>query len=301
MALPPVEPWHEIMPRDPLEELEVEGAAIAPADMGFHIRVAPELQALVKPMSQFKPHPRNFRKHKLEAISASLRKFGQQSPMVVQKSTGFVCKGNGTFRALTGLGVTEAAFSVEEFDDDTAFEYLLADNRASDLASYEREALAEALQQLMDGPGLQDTLWTVDDVDNLRAELGTITIVEPEAFKGGYSEHPDDLAKRQALAGTPADKMREVPIVMGVADHARFMADIAVLKKEYGTSGTIATVIEAVRRAAANATVGNEAPVLARVVPEEAAEPEGVSGSLPVPTPVSADLTEEELLARLGL
>jgi hypothetical protein len=141
----------------------------------------------------------------------------------------------------------------------------------------------------------------VDDVDNLRAELGTITIVEPEAFKGGYSEHPDDLAKRQALAGTPADKMREVPIVMGVADHARFMADIAVLKKEYGTSGTIATVIEAVRRAAANATVGNEAPVLARVVPEEAAEPEGVSGSLPVPTPVSADLTEEELLARLGL
>lgn len=270
---------------------------VTPAVMGFEVRVAPDLLPLVKPVGLFQLHPHNARKHNLQKIAGSLTEFGQQTPIVVQKSTGYICKGNGTYEAATKiLGATRLAVSVEDFDDDTAYRYLLADNRASDLAEYDRDQLLANLERLLDGPrGLQGTLWDADAVDDYRGA----TIIEPAPFEGGYNEDPEHRAARAEAAASPGAKLKEVPLNMTLEDHARFMGWIATLKEAYGTTGTIATIYEAVRREAALWVSG---PTLRGLEAEGAAVDQPGFEPVEQPTDLSVtdpEPTEEELLARL--
>lgn len=230
-------------------------------EMGFNFRVAEDLQPLIKPITDFTPHPRNFRRHKLDAIAESLNEFGQQSPIVVQRSTGYVCKGNGTYKALIALGATQIAASVEDFDDDTAFRYLVADNRASDLAEYERDKQLTELRTLAEGPGMQGTLMTIDDLDDLEAEYGAVQHTSLGEFKGGYADIPEAEGRKAAPKASGA-KLREVPVTMSVEQHKQFVKAINVLEREWGTKGAIATIIEAVFRSAASYT-GSRADVAA--------------------------------------
>ena len=78
--------------------------------------------------------PKNARKHSarnLEAIAASLEKFGQRKPIVVHR--GVVLAGNGTLEAAKTLGWTEieVAEVPDDWDNDTAKAYALADNRTA--------------------------------------------------------------------------------------------------------------------------------------------------------------------------
>jgi hypothetical protein len=50
--------------------------------------IAPELAAFVVPIDSLTTHPRNPRHGNLEAITESLRRFGQMRAVVVQRSTG---------------------------------------------------------------------------------------------------------------------------------------------------------------------------------------------------------------------
>lgn len=248
------QPFLEIMPK--LPEVEVEPApkkrGLSAAEFGYKLRVAPELAPLLKPMSDFRPHPRNLRRHNIDAIMASLDQYGQQSPIVVQQSTGFICKGNGTYKALEMLGATEAAFSVEDFDDDTAWRYLLADNKTSDLASYDKALTLEALTELLEGSpaGLDNTLWSADDIDDLRAELGQIVVHEPDYVSANYAVNEEQLAAREAAAARPGIKMKTTSVLLTVEQHDKFLANVQLLRKSYGTTGVIATIVEAVRREA---------------------------------------------------
>ena len=61
---------------------------------GVEPRIAPALQALVVPMASIELHPRNPRVGDVEAIAASLGRFGQVRPVLVQASTRFVVAGN---------------------------------------------------------------------------------------------------------------------------------------------------------------------------------------------------------------
>lgn len=217
--------------------------------LGFEARFAPELLPLVHPIDECKPHPENVRVHKLSFIQRSLARFGQQTPLTVQKSTGYICKGNGTWAAAKALGWDRIAFHVEDFDDQTAKLYLFADNKASDLATNDAAKTVEGLRKLVDGPGITDSLWTLDELEDLEYHLEGAKVTEAEEFKGGYA---DDVEERPAGAErVPGQKMREVPLVLSVADHADFIARLRDLQKTYGTTGTVATIIEAVKREAA--------------------------------------------------
>ncbi len=221
-------------------------ANLRPMEMGYQVRVAPDLVPMVRPLGQFTVHPDNFRDHDLPAIAESLQDFGQQTPIVAQRSTGYICKGNGTFLALCSLGSESAAVSVEDFDDVTALKYLIADNKASDRSRYLRDRAVLALRKLED---LHGTLWDLDELEDLEAELGAVEVLDHD-FTGGYAEAPEGLAARADRAGQQGTKMREIPVVLGIEEHAAFMRRLALLRPVYGTTGHIATIVEAVRRAA---------------------------------------------------
>ena len=95
----------------------------------------------------------NVRKHdqrNVEAIKASLERFGQRKPIVVRGGT--VIAGNGTLQAAIELGwneivVTEAP---KDWNDDDARAYAVADNRTGELADWDAAQLAEQLMELPD-------------------------------------------------------------------------------------------------------------------------------------------------------
>lgn len=215
--------------------------------------IAPDLQRLPKRgVWDLKHHPRNARRHNLDAIAHGLRQYGQQTPLVVQRSTGFVCKGNGTLKAARDvLGWDELAISEEDFDDATALRYLLDDNRASDLSDYDKAALGALLKEQEQNGGLTQTLWDLDAAETVWAEIGALTITNPEEFKGDYAETPEELAERAAKLERSGEALKEVVLALRAPDYEEFALAVSKLSRAYGTKGVIATVMEAIRRAAA--------------------------------------------------
>lgn len=225
----------------------------------FTAKIAEELLPFSRPITDCSPHPDNIRKHDLTAIARSLEAHGQRSMIVVQASTGFIVKGNGTWEAAVKLGWNEIAQSWQELTDEQAFAYLIADNRASDRAKYDRDKTIAGLNKMMAGPGLFDTLWETDELEDLIAEAGAVPESAPEEFKGDYADAGAGAEARKEKASKPGEKMREVPLVLTLADHAAFVERIKRLQKLFGTSGVIATIVEAVKRQADGAA--NAIPV----------------------------------------
>ena len=128
--------------------------------------------------------PKNARKHSarnLEAIAASLNKFGQRKPIVVHR--GVVLAGNGTLEAAKSLGWTEidVAEVPEDWDNDTAKAYALADNRTAELAEWDESELAKQLLEL------QDADW---DIEQLGFEVPALADIDGDMDEDEVPEPP---------------------------------------------------------------------------------------------------------------
>lgn len=128
------------------------------------------------PIASVSLHPRNPRRGDVAAVQASLARFGQQKPLVVQQSTGQVVAGNHVLRAAQALGWTEIAANVEAMDDATAIAYMLADNRTSDLGGYDDQLLAAILSEEAAAANLAATGY---DPDTVAALLAAADIHDP--------------------------------------------------------------------------------------------------------------------------
>ena len=111
--------------------------------------------------------PSNVRKHSrrnIDAIKASLRKFGQQKPIVVD-AKGIVLAGNGTLAAAQELGWTEIQIVRTELAGVSATAFAIADNRTAELAEWEEDKLNAVLKSLQDeGVDLVDVGYSPEDV-----------------------------------------------------------------------------------------------------------------------------------------
>jgi hypothetical protein len=132
-----------------------------------------------RPTDKFKRHPENPRLGDVEAIKESIRANGWHGTVVIQASTGFIVAGNHRTDAALELargdfnpypdqpteeferekvkwaqkypeGVATLPTFVADIDDDTARRILLADNRTSDLATYDDPALLRLTAQIVD-------------------------------------------------------------------------------------------------------------------------------------------------------
>jgi len=151
--------------------------------------IAPELAAFVVPIASLTLHPRNPRRGNLEAITASLRRFGQLRAVVVQKRSMWIVAGNHVVRAARALGWQHLAATVVELDDATASAFLLADNRSSDLGTYNEALLAAILEEQAAAGNLAGTAYGPDDI----AELVARVLAEAERH-GDPDALPDEPA-----------------------------------------------------------------------------------------------------------
>src|SRR5206468_1746207 len=101
-------------------------------------------------IADLRPDPANVRRHgerNLESIKASLTRFGQQKPIVID-GAGVVVAGNGTLEAAVALGWKTIAVVRTDLLGAEAAAFALADNRTAELATWDDPALAKALEGL---------------------------------------------------------------------------------------------------------------------------------------------------------
>ncbi len=116
------------------------------------------------PLASLIPDPANARAHgekNLEAIRASLARFGQAEPLVIQRSTRRVIGGHGRLAAMKALGWSEADIVELDLDDLQATALGIALNRTGELAEWDLPALGKILESLqtqgaLDGVGFSE-------------------------------------------------------------------------------------------------------------------------------------------------
>lgn len=114
-------------------------------------------------------YPGNPRKGNVEAIADSIKQNGQYVPLTVQKSTGYVLRGNHTLRALRKLKRKTCEVVYVNVDDEQAKRIVLADNRTAELGSYDMKALMDLINSL-DEPA-KGTGYSDSDITNLAAAV----------------------------------------------------------------------------------------------------------------------------------
>jgi ParB family chromosome partitioning protein len=109
----------------------------------------------------------------LEAIKASLRRFGQQKPIVVDEN-GIVRAGNGTLKAAKALGWAQIQVVRSNLAALGLIAYAIADNRTGELAEDHRARaqLPDGLKDLDINPG--DLGFDDMDLGKLVTSLGDI-------------------------------------------------------------------------------------------------------------------------------
>lgn len=188
------------------------------------------------PVTDLHNDPANVRKHgeqNLAAIKASLARFGQQKPIVVN-ADGVVIAGNGTLMAARALGwrTIKAVRTNLAGADATAF--AIADNRTAELAEWDEAALHQQLAAI-----------AIDDEELLAAtgfdekELAKLAAAAaPEVTEDEVPETPADpitqpgdlwlLGKHRLLCGD-STKAEDVERLMG-----KSTADVLLTDPPYG-------------------------------------------------------------------
>ncbi len=169
--------------------------------------IHPTLRPMAVPIADLTFDPKNARKHdsrNLEAIKASLKKFGMRQPIVVQSKAGemVVRAGNGRLAVAKQLGWTHLPATIYDESDDEAIAYALADNRTAELAEWDFENLAGALTDLQDNFDLNGFGWSDDELSFLLSDDAPM-LTAPPSPQPGISNAVGSLAdQQQAPAST---------------------------------------------------------------------------------------------------
>jgi len=151
--------------------------------------------------------PNNARQHseaQIKAIAKSLEEFGQQRPLVVDKNN-VVYAGNGTLQAAQSLGWEKVSVVVLPFDDPIKCRaFAIADNRTSDLSSWDNAELVKSLEEINNANLLDTVGYSSYDVDDLKALLSEMEAVA--LYNSGIFEDTDSSEENVAYEKTMMDK-----------------------------------------------------------------------------------------------
>jgi len=115
-------------------------------------------------ISSLENYQSNPRRGDIDAIALSLKAHGQYRPIVVKHGSNIILAGNHTFKAAKKLGWKKIKVTYVEADDESARKIILADNRLTDLATYNEPLLKSLLTAL---PELEGTGFTASEVETL--------------------------------------------------------------------------------------------------------------------------------------
>ena len=125
------------------------------------------------PIESVEPHPDNPREGDVGAIHESIKSHGFYGSLVVQKSTGHILAGNHRWKAARFAGMKEVPVTFVDVSDEMARRILVADNRTSDLGTYDNAQLVSVLRDLAESDaGLEGLGYDEADLSDLIHQLG---------------------------------------------------------------------------------------------------------------------------------
>jgi ParB-like chromosome segregation protein Spo0J len=131
------------------------------------------LQVEIVPLDAVELDPENLNDHdedSIESIVASLREFGQQTPIVVRQD-GFVLRGNGVLQAARIIGWDTIQIVRSELVGPKAAGYAIADNRTAEKSKRNKPRLLKALEELTAELPLESLGYTVEEIAALDVEV----------------------------------------------------------------------------------------------------------------------------------
>lgn len=108
--------------------------------------------------------PGNARRGNVDKLVESIRVNGFYTPIIVQRSTGYIVAGNHRFLAAQQAGLTSFPVVYLELSAAEALKINIADNKLSDDATYDVDDLIDQLQTVDD---LDGTGWTEEELNAL--------------------------------------------------------------------------------------------------------------------------------------
>lgn len=199
-------------------------------------------------LSEISPDPSNVRKHSdrnIEAIVASLRAFGQQKPIIVDRR-GIILAGNGTYEAVKRLGWETIQIVRTELDGSQAALYAIADNRTAELAEWDMIALQAQLVSFRDEK-LDLTLTGWNDVE-LAGLLPDDSPDLGELSGSASSEATGPNASGNEEGDYQPSHVRMVQLFLDVDTLPEFTEMVTALGEFYQTENSTDTVMESLRR-----------------------------------------------------
>lgn len=202
------------------------------------------------PLDELTPYPGNAKRGNTDVILESLRRNSQYRSLVVREIENgplIVLAGNHTMKALAAHGAGDCGETVTNprgetrpcgvcdndpawalaarceivaCDDATARRINLADNRTSELGTYDNEALAELLTYTREDDDLGGTGYTEEQVEDLLATAAAPAWSEGQAeelatnpFDGTTTDHTDNTRDDDDTApAAPRTLARDLPI-----------------------------------------------------------------------------------------
>jgi ParB-like chromosome segregation protein Spo0J len=145
--------------------------------------------------------PANARKHddkNIDSIIASLRRFGQQKPIVIDASN-VVRAGNGTLEAAKRLGWDSIECVKTDLKGSDAIAYAIADNRTAELAEWDSDVLAAQLSGLLtDDEALANAAgFSAEEIERMLEKLSD----EPESSSEEIDADKFDLEHKCPKCG----------------------------------------------------------------------------------------------------
>lgn len=178
----------------------------------FHDSLDPIMQSI----NDVSAHPSNPRNGDIDAVAKSIRVNGYVAPVIAQRSTGYILAGNHRYYALLSLGAQNIPVVWVDMDDLSAKNYMLDDNRTSDLGNYDNANLVAVLEELELAGRLEDSAYNSYDLEVLKhlsempmddttdfAQWPTLTFQVPPHVKKAYmrmtAEAGDDRERFELL------------------------------------------------------------------------------------------------------
>jgi len=163
---------------------------------------APQLQVVYQPVEALTPNPRNPRKHskaQIQRIADSIREFGFNAPILVDGDNQVVA-GHARLAAAKLIGLGEVpTVKLEQLTSAQIKAYMIADNKLSEMSSWDKPLLVEAFHEL-------EALNF--DLELTGFEVGEIDLLLGEAEKDASSEF--DEIPDSVLKGPPIAKLGDI-------------------------------------------------------------------------------------------
>ena len=121
----------------------------------------------INTIKPYKNNPREIPIEAVEKVKQSIREFGNNQPIVVDKDNVIVV-GHTRWRALKNLGKTKAFIVKKDFNKSEAIAYRIMDNRSGENSKWDKSLLKQEIDTLKDTDfNLDMTGFTFDELDKI--------------------------------------------------------------------------------------------------------------------------------------